>query len=1183
MKKVLVLTLCAVLLFGMIFAASSAYAANTYSEAEILDEMAKDWLFTCEQNVKRCEDGLVLYGLGQIQFLSEDAAKEIYLPLKDGLVDMLEGAENVNVKLDFDNIKDALNDGANFAFWDGVEASAKTYCLNLDAEFGTPEYAAQVAANSDIISSIKNKDYIGDITFMDFIKENYAFMLGKLSCDEARECFDNALKEDNLAEKRNWMLVGASLATFGCEMSIENCDEIVKAAYTKEELKFDTEAQVELVGKIAENAVDVIGKLVPEIEIAIDAIEITTDIGLKTLSMSGKLNALSGYMLNPDTIEEDKCAYYQALSNQYGKYTYTISDSQVTMDAYNGYLLVPGETNPEKPDYNKVVVPEKLYGFPVVAFDGTFADGLAITEITIPSTIESRSLSDVVNDCDKLEKVYYNAVNCKGWYLHYFFNNCDSEFEVIFGEDIAVIPERFIANCGLSSIAFPEGVTTIHAGALVNCNNLKTVTIPRTVELFEIPFNEKAIVDNCTNLEKVYYNAISPEADYYNAVFSDCGNDAEEMQLIFGEKVKITPIRFLDNCGVKSVVFPEGMTQVREEAIVDCEKLETITIPSTITQFSENFTADYVFSRCNNLKTVNYNAHNAAGENCIFIFDDIQCDFQIRFGRQIESIPENFISGCGLTGIEFPEGVQTIHYNCLVDCDSLKTVTVPSTVTTIGYNFIEGCAGIETIYFHANCATSPNSAMISDCGDFADPGMTVQLGANVTTVPANFIEHCAITEFIYPEGVKTINEQSLVNCSALEQVVISSTAENLGYKIVSECGRLKTIDYHAVNAEFMGDYAYVFFDSGDADGLEVRFAENIESLPRRFMYDCSVRSVVFPGGITKIPERTVYGCADLKELTIPQNITSIDKYAFGNCTGLTEIYFHAVAMKDLKASNGVFSSAGENGAGITVTIGDRVTKIPAHLFNPHYSASGSPKITHVRFENECICASIGDYAFAACTSLPAFNIPDSVTAMGENVFSDCTGLRSVTIGSGLAELSRYTFSDCTALTSIAIPGSITTIERYAFVDCTGLTTVTMQDSVAEIDSNAFLYCSNLKNVIYCGTENQWNTIDIGGNNETLTDAQRWYHNFENGTCTVCGQIKCASHTWQDGACSVCDQQLKEAIDLNVDGKITAFDAQILAEAMAGLRELTDAQWDALGDLDPSHIVDYILARNHSAR
>ena len=52
----------------------------------------------------------------------------------------------------------------------------------------------------------------------------------------------------------------------------------------------------------------------------------------------------------------------------------------------------------------------------------------------------------------------------------------------------------------------------------------------------------------------------------------------------------------------------------------------------------------------------------------------------------------------------------------------------------------------------------------------------------------------------------------------------------------------------------------------------------------------------------------------------------------------------------------------------------------------------------------------------------------------------------------------------------------------------------------------------------------------------------------------------------------------EAIDLSADGKVTAFDAQLLAEAKAGVRQLTEAQWTALGELQVADIINYLLDR-----
>ena len=67
-----------------------------------------------------------------------------------------------------------------------------------------------------------------------------------------------------------------------------------------------------------------------------------------------------------------------------------------------------------------------------------------------------------------------------------------------------------------------------------------------------------------------------------------------------------------------------------------------------------------------------------------------------------------------------------------------------------------------------------------------------------------------------------------------------------------------------------------------------------------------------------------------------------------------------------------------------------------------------------------------------------------------------------------------------------------------------------------------------------------------------------------------------THTWQDGICSICAMTLADAADLSGDGKITVFDAQMLAEAKAGMRTLSDAQWLLLGNMEPADIVAYIL-------
>ena len=215
-------------------------------------------------------------------------------------------------------------------------------------------------------------------------------------------------------------------------------------------------------------------------------------------------------------------------------------------------------------------------------------------------------------------------------------------------------------------------------------------------------------------------------------------------------------------------------------------------------------------------------------------------------------------------------------------------------------------------------------------------------------------------------------------------------------------------------------------------------------------------------GATTIREYGFYKCTSLKKMTIPESVTSLGAYAFGECSNLEEIHFNAIAMSDLANNNNIFYKTGNSGNGIKVVISKKVTRIPAYLLNPYgTSSSYSPKVTSVEFEEGSVCSIIGRNAFNYLINITSVNIPNSVTKIDNYAFKDCSALAQITIPNSVIEIGDSAFIR-TGLTSVVIPDGVTTILNSCFQNCTSLTSVTFNGSIAKINSRAFNGCTAMK-------------------------------------------------------------------------------------------------------------------------
>ena len=329
---------------------------------------------------------------------------------------------------------------------------------------------------------------------------------------------------------------------------------------------------------------------------------------------------------------------------------------------------------------------------------------------------------------------------------------------------------------------------------------------------------------------------------------------------------------------------------------------------------------------------------------------------------------------------------------------------------------------------------------------------SVIIGNGVTSIGDYVFEGCEnLTSVTIPNTVISIGDDAFDCCTSLTNVTIPDRVTSIGNEAFYYCKSLTSVTIPD-SVTSIGSYAFC----GCKSLTSVSIGNGVTNIYSFAFVDCtSLTSVTIPDSVTSIGSYAFDGCTSLTSITIPDSVTSIGDRAFYNCTSLT-----------------------------SVTIPNSVTSIRDSTFK------NCTSLTSVTIPDSV--TSIDNYAFYSCWDLTSVTIPDSVTNIGDDAFGNCTILTSVTIPDSVTNIGDDAFKGCMSLTSVTIPDSVTSIGYATFEGCKRLTSVTIPNSVTSIGNNAFCECESLKDVYYTASQSEWNKINIGSNNQCLTNATFHY-------------------------------------------------------------------------------------------
>lgn len=271
---------------------------------------------------------------------------------------------------------------------------------------------------------------------------------------------------------------------------------------------------------------------------------------------------------------------------------------------------------------------------------------------------------------------------------------------------------------------------------------------------------------------------------------------------------------------IESVVVSDGIKEIGDYAFSDCENMENIILPDSISvigmqSFYETALTEVTlpvelntlgagaFSGCKKLNKVTYRARNLKKTNGSYPpFADCNVK-ELVIASNVKSAHESIFSWVGseIIKVTILDGVKTIASNIFSKLVNITEIRFPASVNNIEEGIFHHLKKIKKIEFEEGNGTyeikdgaifnKTRKAMVHYMGTnskFVIPEGTTRIGKNA------FCGNCVLKEVIIPLSVVQISDFAFYNCSNLDTITLPETLVELGKCAFSNCEKLGEIE-----------------------------------------------------------------------------------------------------------------------------------------------------------------------------------------------------------------------------------------------------------------------------------------------------------------------------------------------------------------------------------------------------
>ena len=379
-------------------------------------------------------------------------------------------------------------------------------------------------------------------------------------------------------------------------------------------------------------------------------------------------------------------------------------------------------------------------------------------------------------------------------------------------------------------------------------------------------------------------------------------------------------------CGIKSFVEDGGtqypVTSIGKNAFYNCDKLNTVTLPSSLVYIGE-----WAFFGCTALEQISLE-HTSVTEIGKYAFSLCSNLTSIGLPKTLEIIGRSAFSSSGLIEITIPEAVTSIGNSAFSDCESLaeiksnnstftapnncnalikgntlvvgcmNTKNIPNSVTVIGDNAFYGCSRLRVVDFLPNNITSIGEWAFFGCERLN----RIILPEGLTVLGAYAFSLCSdLKQIDLPESLTNIGK-SCFSSSGISSLVIKKNVKSIGESAFASCKNLNSIE--------VLDSDDSKYDSRENCNAIIQKSTNIlvvgcnkskiptgvTEIGSNAFYGSQIETVDIPNTVSVVGEWAFFSCDKLTNVNLPNGLKYIDKYAFSMCSNLGKICFPATLL-----------------------------------------------------------------------------------------------------------------------------------------------------------------------------------------------------------------------------------------------------------------------------------------------